>query len=226
MQIKQQTGVEVNLSDRFLAKMSGTTVNGNWLYIVADTIRKYGVPLESQWPKPPGNSWGWNEYYSPIPASVINQAKWLLDEFAVEYEALDIYWKDRKFEIEKHLKHCPLWIVIPGHAVAGVILKVNQNTVTYFDTYGEPFLKETPITNIQSIYKLVVTKKGHTMAKVLNDNGTIRLEFGSGPTGFNIGIASASLFKQIEASGEPILNQPATTPERLTLSEGMIIHNK
>src|SRR5687767_13192677 len=36
------TGRRVNYSDRWLAKMSETTFEGNYLYKVADTVRKYG----------------------------------------------------------------------------------------------------------------------------------------------------------------------------------------
>jgi hypothetical protein len=226
MQIKQQTGVEVNFSDRFLAKMSGTTPYGNWLYVVGDTIRNTGLVLESEWGKPPGNDWGWNEYYASIPPEVMNKAQNFLEKYIVNYEILDVRFGDKVTLIRKHLKHAPLWVVIPGHCVAGVVLKADGQNITYFDSYGEPFVKTAPIALVQSVYKLLLTVKGYTMAKVLNDQGTIRLEFGSGPTGFNIGIASSSIFQQIVASGEPILSQPATTPEKLTLSDGMVVHAK
>lgn len=223
MQIKQQTGIEVNLSDRFLAKMSGTTSQGNWLYVVGDTLRNIGTVLEEDWPVPPNPTW--ETYYSPISQITIDKAKARFrDLYKLETEFIPVI----EAEIKKHLKHAPLQIVIPGHAVAGIVLKASNNEVTYFDTYlnNNSPIKKTSISNIQSVYKLLLTVKGHTMAKVLNDGGTIRLEFGSGPQGFNIGVASKSLFDQIVASGEPILNQAATTPEKLTLSEGMIIHNK
>ena len=40
--IKRQYGIDINFSDRFTAKMSGTTTNGNYLYKVGDSIRKDG----------------------------------------------------------------------------------------------------------------------------------------------------------------------------------------
>src|SRR5688572_17774217 len=44
MQHKQQTGQEVNFSDRALAKMSGTNPDqGNYLYKVADEVRNSGL---------------------------------------------------------------------------------------------------------------------------------------------------------------------------------------
>src|SRR4051812_22652704 len=57
-QEKFLTGKEVNYSDRWLATMSGTTIHGNSLQIVADTVRKYGLVKESSWPKPkPNYTW-------------------------------------------------------------------------------------------------------------------------------------------------------------------------
>lgn len=71
--------------------------------------------------------------------------------------------------------------------------------------------------------KLLITQ-GETMAKVLNDNGTIRIEFGEGNTGFNIGVASETLYNMIQASGEQILPQAASTKQTLTLTDGQVIH--
>lgn len=221
IQIKQQTGEIVNFSDRFLAKMSGTTQAGNWVYIVLDTWRLIGCVLETVWPRPANLAYTWDEYYSAIPMSVLNQAAPTLAKYKIEYERIsDI----SSTSIQHHLKHAPLMLTIPGHEIAGVILSATGDTVTYLDSYN-PFIKTINLSSVQVIYKAVLTVRT-TMAKVLNDNGTIRIEFGSGPQGFNIGVASSSLFNQIVASGEPILVQPASTPEKLTLSEGMIIHSK
>lgn len=220
IQIEQQTGVQVDLSPRFLAKMSNTTPEGNWLYIVADTIRNVGLVPESVWPIPPFE-YTWSQFYEPIPQSVINKAA----EFKQLYTIQTEWINPTAANIAYHLKHAPLQFVIPGHAIGGIAIKIENNVVTYVDTYS-PFIKTINVSQLQDVYKILLTKKGYTMAKVLNDNGTIRLEFGSGPSGFNIGIASSSLFNQIVASGEPILKQPATTPEKLTISEGMIVHRK
>src|SRR5258708_1025915 len=65
-------GSEVTLSDRFLAKMSGTTKDGNYLDKVANTARNVGLVTEDLWPAP--NNYTWDFYYSPIPQEVINKA--------------------------------------------------------------------------------------------------------------------------------------------------------
>jgi len=41
--------IEVNWSDRWMARVSGTTTKGNYLSTVADTIRKKGLILEEFW---------------------------------------------------------------------------------------------------------------------------------------------------------------------------------
>jgi hypothetical protein len=56
-QIKRLTGIEINLSDRALAKLSNTTANGNYLWRVGDALRKFGAPLESAWPAPADFTW-------------------------------------------------------------------------------------------------------------------------------------------------------------------------
>src|SRR5688572_10162418 len=48
----QQTRSQINYSDRWIAMMSETTPDGNWLYKVADTVRKYGLVREESWPCP------------------------------------------------------------------------------------------------------------------------------------------------------------------------------
>lgn len=154
MQIKQQTGVEVNFSDRFLAKMSGTTKQGNWLYLVGDTLRKIGGVLEEEWPVPPGD-FGWDDYYTPIPQFVIDRAQ---KQFRDLYD-IGTEWITRSAEeIAKHLKHAPLQVVIPGHAVAGYIISAQGDEVTYFDTY-DPFIKKARLSDIQDVYKILLTVK-------------------------------------------------------------------
>lgn len=66
----------VNFSDRFNAKLSGTTRSGNNLETVATSIRDDGLVPENVWPVPTGladlptDNDRWNAYYSEIPQSV------------------------------------------------------------------------------------------------------------------------------------------------------------
>lgn len=124
-------GIEIDHSDRFLAKMSGTTTQGNTLGAVADTYRQYGCPLEIDWPKP--QNFTWNEFYAEIPQEVKDKAI----RYSINYE-----WVDTTVEsLQYHLKQAPLQLVIPGHAICGIYEQAD--IFKYFDTYS-PYLKEHP----------------------------------------------------------------------------------
>jgi hypothetical protein len=62
-----------NLSQRFTAKMSGTTPNGNTTANVDTSICRDGILDESFWHRTPDMDW--NAYYAEIPTSVRLQAK-------------------------------------------------------------------------------------------------------------------------------------------------------
>ena len=66
-----------NCSDRFTAKMSGTTRNGNYLASVWDSIRNDGILPEKDWPYPRDQRtpvFDWNEYYKEIPQELKDKA--------------------------------------------------------------------------------------------------------------------------------------------------------
>jgi hypothetical protein len=147
------TGRQVNYSDRWLALMSGTTPQGNYLWKVADTIRKYGLVREESWPAP--DSFDWNTYYAkPSPAKQAEleaEGKRWLQTHAIAYEWVNDF---RPQTVVHHLKHCPLQVVIPGHAVVE-IANLNE-AFDYFDTY-EPFIKQYAQNGISDILKIVLT---------------------------------------------------------------------
>lgn len=136
-------------SDRFLAKLSGTTVRGNWAQKVADTIRHYGAVPEHMW-KFEGD-FDWDKYYAEVPQHLIDLGKEFLKYVEIRYE-----WVPAQLiDIEFHLKQAPLQIltpVCPGWSqpftVKGCGLNVAHATMIYsvddtvniFDHY-EPFQK-------------------------------------------------------------------------------------
>lgn len=84
---------KVNFSDRYTAKMSGTTKLGNSLPAVGDSIRKlHGLVPEKDWPWPPSMTESmsadekWDLYYTTVPAYVIEKGKRFLDFFTIQYE--------------------------------------------------------------------------------------------------------------------------------------------
>jgi hypothetical protein len=83
---KRKFGEEKNWSDRFTAKMSGTTREGNSLYNVAESLRKlHGEIRQDLWPNI-GKTW--EEFYSEIPTNIKGQALKSLDEYLIQYEWL------------------------------------------------------------------------------------------------------------------------------------------
>lgn len=73
-----------NFSDRFTARMSGTTPGGNSLNNVWDSIRRDGLVPESMWSKEGCNNWV--QYYNEIPQQVKDFGKHILEIFDFKYE--------------------------------------------------------------------------------------------------------------------------------------------
>lgn len=149
---KRQTGKQFNYSDRWIAKMSDTTRDGNYLWKVADTIREYGLVLESSYPTP--TSYTWNEYHADIPEPLLSELKaegkaWL-KKWDFKYEFVDF----SKASLIKHLKHGPIVVIIPGHLVLDFY--TTEEIIHYFDSY-EPWKKET--TQVRSAMKIVLTPR-------------------------------------------------------------------
>jgi hypothetical protein len=169
IQEKQQTGIEPNWSDRFIAKMSGTTPQGNYLDKVADTVRIIGLVTEEEWPTPFNANW--NTYYADIPQEVINKAV----KREIAYESIVPGESDLRY----HLKQSPIQIVIPepfpNHAVVAVAIE--GSTVYYFDSYS-PFLKTINVSKIHYALKVVLKGTTHKM-QLVNDKGTVYLVTGN-----------------------------------------------
>jgi hypothetical protein len=153
------TGKKVNYSDRWIAKMSNTTKDGNYLYLVADAVRKYGLVLESSWPVPATLTW--DAYYAtPDPATMqkllLEGQQWLTThQFAYEWLTTSLN------DILKHLKHTPLQVVIPGHAIENFFEE--SEVVNYFDSYS-PFEKQTTRGKLLDVLKPLLTiKRGDIM---------------------------------------------------------------
>lgn len=73
-----------NFSDRFTAKMSGTTPQGNSVQKVWDSIKHDGLVPESMWPS--GGTKKWTEYYQEIPQEIKDFAKKILTLLDFQYE--------------------------------------------------------------------------------------------------------------------------------------------
>jgi hypothetical protein len=149
-------GVTMNLSDRWLAKMSDTLIIGNYLWKVGDTLRKYGSVPEDYWPVPA--NFTWDEYYANIPLPIRNEGLEVLKLWDIRYEWLP---DTQLATLQYHLKHSPIQVVIPGHAVA--LITTNGQLMRYFDSYA-PFQKDYA-SPFQAAMKYVVTPKTKNMTQ-------------------------------------------------------------
>ena len=147
---------EFNFSDRFTAKMSGTTTSGNSAQKVWDSIREheggFGLVPESMWPWDRTVPFDWNLYYAPIPQDIIDFGKniWKILEFKYEWVAFYACMQPAIEDMKSHLKQSPQQILtktctwndpvitrcgtdcIPNHAT--MIYLIN-NYVRDFDHY-------------------------------------------------------------------------------------------
>lgn len=159
-------GEKVNFSDRFLAKMSGTTPNGNYLDRVADTARTIGLVDESVWANQP-KATTWAQYYAEIPQEIKNKAV----KQAILYEGVTINVENLK----KHLKQSPIQIVItsdnPRHAVTLVCI---EGTDAYYLDHYNYQIKKMSVTKIASALKIVLLKPTPMTNSLLVENGAER----------------------------------------------------
>lgn len=103
-----------NCSDRFTAKMSGTTKVGNTLKAVWDSINNNGLVPEAMWSAKNLNSW--EEYMAEIPGSIKNFAKNILSilDFNYEWVVVGNCGAPDLALIRKHLKHAPMQTARPS----------------------------------------------------------------------------------------------------------------
>lgn len=183
-QEKFLTGQQPNYSDRWIAKVSETTDRGNYLWKVADAIRDcvpggFGLVLDSDYPTPQ-EPWTFTDWMADIPEPLLSDLKrkgkeWL-GKWRVNYE-----WVNADITPEgllKQLKHAPLQMVIPGHAILGIYCE--QDLVKYLDTY-EPYLREAKVSAFTDALKIVLTP----MIKkyIIEDGGKLGVAIIEGETG-------------------------------------------
>lgn len=106
-----------NISERFTAKMSGTTRMGNHLTNVWDSIRKHGVLPQKKWDFPYEQRtpvFNFDDFYAEIPQDLKDEAKEILEYLDVMYEwvlpGIKISLESRLSLIQYHLKQAPLQI--------------------------------------------------------------------------------------------------------------------
>lgn len=108
--IAKVKGITLNRSDRFTAKMSGTTKRGNYLSKVADSIAKnHGTVEEESWPYPRRQRtpvFDWDDFYSEIPEEIVMEGRRSLKKFKVQHE-----WVPTS-QVREYLKYSPLQVTV------------------------------------------------------------------------------------------------------------------
>ena len=158
-QEKFQTGNYVEYSDRWIAKIGGTTREGAYLWQIADAIRKYGLGKEESYPVPE-EKWNWNKYHEEIPQYkmdyLLAEGQGWLKKWDIKYESIDV----SRSSLMKHIKMAPLIAIVPGHAVLN--FRNEQDISHIFDTYP-PHKKTVPSEyypyKISHAMKIVLYKK-------------------------------------------------------------------
>lgn len=217
IQEKFLTGKESNYSDRWIAKRSGTTVNGNWLYKVGNTIRKEGLVAESSYPAPA--NYTFDEYHAEIPAPLLTalqaEGKAWLEKWTVQTEFIPT----DKASLLKHIKHAPIQIATQTHAIVYVV-KADENGVTVFDTYPHSgdYLTTIPYSQIAAAYKYVLTPKDMPEPRKflkINDGGKIYIAVLQGFGGTLVAAKSEEALAELSSALEvpvdsPVYNYPQT----------------
>ena len=163
--MKYKFGLEVNYSDRFLAKVSGTIRGkGNDPQKVYEAIRKFGCVPESLYPFIDGMTE--DEFFAEIPQSVLEQGKKWLEIWDFKHEWIytdNTPLREKQEAIKKGLLRSPVAVPVAAwferngkyykpdnenynHWVGGIIVGyVDQKSWLVSDSYPESegdFIKE------------------------------------------------------------------------------------
>jgi hypothetical protein len=160
-------GIEVNFSDRFLAKMSRTDVyNGNTFWNVFNTARDAGLVDEDKWtwkdlPKPIT----WQSYYATIPETIKNEALDFKNQWEIYWETIPNLNQQNFISMMKFwLRYSPLWACINNWQHAVTIYADAGDKAKVYDHYLNcKYDYDWDKVNFASI--LVLTKKNDTFIK-------------------------------------------------------------
>ena len=95
-----------NKSDRFTAKLSGTSYNGNLQSRVLDSVRKVnGSVDESLWPANI-DEFSWSEFYATVPKAIQDKGLIFVNDYEVGFEAV---WSTAN-ALKEALKYSPLYV--------------------------------------------------------------------------------------------------------------------
>lgn len=185
---------KVNFSERYIAKLSGTTRKGNSGYNVAEAIKNYGLIPNSLWPFPTDQYqpvFDWDDYYSDIAQNLFDLGQEFKTRFGFNYEVFSINTESLK----DALRHSPVQVY--GHAwnkpINGVYKRTDDPINHAFgnacpEWYGQDQYLDTDNDFIKQLapdfkfypwgYKYLFTEIKEQPAPVFKHNFTVNLRFG------------------------------------------------
>lgn len=165
-------GVTFNKSDRFTAKMSGTTKGGNYLSIVADSVRmNHGAVDEERWPYPRTQRqpvFDWDDFYAAIPENIQAEGLEFLKEWKIRWEWVPVT------KLREYLKYGPIQVTVQAwpkpnaqgiyenrdsrwnHAVT--LVKATDEYYEIYDHYEKSLKKLAPDYKFGSALQFTLTK--------------------------------------------------------------------
>lgn len=241
MQFLQDNGYidqygKVNLSERALGTMAGTSSSGNSLQKVVQTARTYGLAPDSAWAWDHNKEVTIDEYYSPLPDSVWQIAAKFKDYFEIKYQWL----YNGMNAVPEALKEGPLWVALctcPGwnnppvkwcgvtdanHAVS--LIKGDQKNDPIILDHYDPYIKQLALNYVipwlmQVFVVIKDTKAMITLQKT--PDGTFYLNL-NGKSSIGIGdMNAAQIFSDAGIAPEDV---QAVPPQTHTLATGIILH--
>lgn len=216
VQEKHQTGKESNYSERVLAIWGNTTPQGAYLHEVVYAAYKRGLALQELY-KDSGGTWA--QQHAPIPNPpldiIVKDAEGYLTRWGIAYEWIPV----TRDSFVHHLKHAPIQVVFPNHAVCMVHFDPVKDIVTYFDSYS-PFVKRRALSQFTSALKIVLTKKNSM--QLIKDNGTVYLVAGLGKK-VKLGISHPDVLSLF--GDEPVVDGSTDGYENIhTITPSFVIH--
>ena len=193
--VKKIYNIDINFSDRGLAKMSNTNKSGNSLQNVAETIRKMGVLLEEDWAFNNNDVLTWDNYYRNIPNELIDKAFGFNKKYNFSHDW--IYGMDMR----EALKYSPLQVTVnawykkdgiyynnvnySNHAV--VLVGYDGDCPLIFDSY-EPSIKKLKSDYILGDYakRFNINIINNMEEYIIKNNNLYQLVSGNG--GFAVGL--------------------------------------
>ena len=102
---KRKWNESLNQSDRYTAKNSGTSRNGNLQSRVLDSVRKNHGSVEQKLWENKTDEFNWNTFYANIPVNIQAKGKEFITKYSLGYEAI---WGNKQAIIEG-LKYSPIY---------------------------------------------------------------------------------------------------------------------